>query len=172
MLGLGVDIVDIDRMKKALERTPRIKERVFTEGERWYCEHRRRPEVHYAMRFAAKEAVLKALGSGFSGARFYDVEVTHDDRGRPQAILSGEALARAKKHEMSELALSLSYTHSTAVASALAITDKLEPKVDERVSPQEEILREFKKLRSMLDEELIEAGDEPGDPDDDELVAK
>ena len=62
VLGLGVDIVEIDRMKLALERTPRIKERIFSEDERWYCEHKAKPYVHYAMRFAAKEAVLKALG--------------------------------------------------------------------------------------------------------------
>ena len=56
--GLGVDIVEIDRMRDALTRRPSFKERVFTDQERWYCEHKSSPETHYALRFAAKEAVL------------------------------------------------------------------------------------------------------------------
>ena len=65
--GLGVDIVEIDRMRAALERTPRLKERLFSAEERAYCDKRSRPEVHYALRFAAKEAVLKALGHRLLG---------------------------------------------------------------------------------------------------------
>ena len=65
-VGLGVDIVEIARMRRILERTPRFRERVFSEEERAYCDATANPETHYATRFAAKEAVVKALGTGFS----------------------------------------------------------------------------------------------------------
>ena len=119
VLGLGVDIVEINRMEAALERRPRLKERLFSAGEQRYCEGKARPDVHYALRFAAKEAVLKALGTGFTGVNFLDVEVVHDPKGRPQPVLSGAAQAYADKMGVVEMHLSLSYTHSTAVASGL-----------------------------------------------------
>lgn len=150
--GLGVDIVEIDRMKQALERRPRMKERIFSEQERWYCEHKNRPEIHYALRFAAKEAVLKALGTGFSGMKFTDIEVTRDDRGKPIPLLHGAAQERADQLGIVEMHLSLSFTHTTAVASAVAITQEARPKKDDRISPKEELARNFKELRSMLDE--------------------
>jgi len=149
--GLGVDIVEIDRMKAALERRPRMKERIFTDDERWYCEHRNRPEVHYAMRFAAKEAVLKALGTGFSGMRFTDVEVMREANGRPVPKLSGRAAEVAAERGIIEMHLSLSFTHSTAVASAVAITADARPKKDERLDPKAELAQSFKEARSMLD---------------------
>ncbi len=80
--GLGVDIIEIDRMRGALEREPRMKERVFTAGERSYCESKSRSFVHYALRFAAKEAAVKALGTGFRGLRFTDIEVSRDGKGK------------------------------------------------------------------------------------------
>lgn len=150
--GLGVDIVEIDRMKQALERRPRMKERIFSEQERWYCEHKNRPEIHYALRFAAKEAVLKALGTGFSGMKFTDIEVTRDDRGKPIPLLHGAAQERADQLGIVEMHLSLSFTHTTAVASAVAITQEARPKKDDRISPKEELARNFKELRNMLDE--------------------
>ena len=110
VLGLGVDIVEIDRMKLALERTPRIKERIFSQDERWYCEHKAKPYVHYAMRFAAKEAVRKALGTGFSGMRFCDVEVVREGNGLTPK-LSGRAAERAAELGVVEMHLSLSFTH-------------------------------------------------------------
>ncbi|MDR1774929.1 MAG: holo-ACP synthase [Actinomycetes bacterium] len=152
VLGLGVDIVEIERMRNALSRRPRMKERLFSEAERWYCEHKAHPETHYALRFAAKEAVLKALGTGFAGCGFRDVEVTHDPKGRPQAVLTGGAAAAADRQGVVEMHLSLSYTHATAVASAVAITESARPKRDEATDPKEELAREFKELRSLLDD--------------------
>src|ERR1035437_9957821 len=107
--GLGVDIVEIDRMAAALVRHPRMKERIFSASEREYAESRNRPEVHYALRFAAKEAVLKALGTGFSGMKFTDVEVARDVGGRPVPRLSGRAAEVAEELGVVELHLSLSY---------------------------------------------------------------
>ena len=162
--GLGVDIVEIERFERAITRTPRIKERVFTEDERWYCEHKPKPEVHYAMRFAAKEAVWKALGSGFSGLRFHDVEIARDDRGRPIALLKGAAQKVAEDSGVIEIHLSVSFTHTTAVASAVALTEKARPVKEEKHDPRAEIAQSFKDLRSMLDEELGATPEEEAGP--------
>ncbi|MDA3935965.1 MAG: holo-ACP synthase [Actinomycetota bacterium] len=156
--GLGVDIVEIDRMKLALERTPRIKERIFSAEERSYCDKRAKPEVHYALRFAAKEAVLKALGSGFSGMRFTDVEVVREAGGRPVPRLYGRAAELAEENGIIEMHLSLSFTHSTAVASAVAITQERRPKKDERLDPKAELAALFKQARTLLDE--VDVADE------------
>lgn len=150
--GLGVDIVEIDRMREALARHPRIKERLFSADERGYCEKRSRPEVHYALRFAAKEAVLKALGTGFAGMRFTDVEVMREDSGRPVPRLSGRAAERAEELGIVEMHLSLSFTHSTAVASAVAITEHARPRRDERPDPRAQLAASFKEARALLDE--------------------
>lgn len=157
--GLGVDIVEIERMKAALERTPRLKERLFSAEERAYCDARSRPEVHYALRFAAKEAVLKALGTGFSGMRFTDVEVSRETTGRPVPKLSGRAAERAAELGVIEMHLSLSFTHSTAVASAVAITEDARPRKDERPDPKAELAASFKEARALLDDIAPEGTD-------------
>jgi holo-[acyl-carrier protein] synthase len=159
VLGLGVDIVEIERMKTALERTPRMKERIFSEDERSYCEHRPRPWVHYAMRFAAKEAVLKALGTGFAGMRFRDVEVVRDGNGRPTPRLLGRAAERAEELGVIEMHLSLSFTHTTAVASAVAITADARPRKEERADPKAQLAASFKEARALLDEVHAEESD-------------
>ncbi len=151
--GLGVDIVEIDRMREALRRHPRIRERLFSEEERAYCDARNKPEIHYAMRFAAKEAVLKALGTGFSGMTFRDVEVVRDERGRPVPRLSGRAAEVAEAAGVVEMHLSLSFTHANAVASAVAITEGMRPRRDpEPETPADRLASSFKSARAMLDD--------------------
>lgn len=151
--GLGVDIVEIDRMEKILARTPRFAFRVFTEGERAYCEAHHKPAAHYATHFAAKEAVLKALGTGFSeGIGFTDVEVTHDEKGRPVPLLHARAAQVAAEHGVLEMHLSLSRTHGTAVANAIAVTEDVKPAKEEKTDPYRELAVAFKELRGMLDE--------------------
>ena len=163
MVGLGVDIVEIDRMAAALERRPRMKERLFSEAEREYCEKRGRPEVHYALRFAAKEAVLKALGTGFAGMRFTDVEVAREPNGRPVPKLSGRAAEYAESLGVVEMHLSLSFTHTTAVASAVALTERARPKPKpEPFDPMAELAASFKEARGMLDDIDAPAGSEAG----------
>lgn len=157
--GLGVDIVEIDRMRDALRRRPRLKERLFSDEERAYCEQRNKPEIHYAMRFAAKEAVLKALGTGFSGMRFRDVEVVRDERGRPVPRLSGRAAEVAAAAGVVEMHLSLSFTHANAVASAVAITERMRPGRPEEVETQQQRLAaSFKDARALLDDVGNEEG--------------
>lgn len=147
--GLGVDIVEIDRMAAAMQRHPRMKARIFSPEEQRYCDKRNRPEVHYALRFAAKEAVLKALGTGFSGMKFTDVEVVRDGSGRPAPRLSGRAAEVAEEIGVIEMHLSLSYTHTTAVASAVAITERPEPPAPD---PARLRAAAFRDAKALLDE--------------------
>lgn len=152
-VGLGVDIVEIPRMKAILERTPSFRTRVFSEDERAYCDATAAPEIHYATRFAAKEAVVKALGTGFSrGISVRDIEVRRNAKGRPSVVLSGRAKEIAREQGVRELPLSLSYTHTDAVACAMAITQDSVRVAEERVDPMEELAKQFKEARSLLDE--------------------
>ena len=152
-VGLGVDIVEIERMKRILTRTPSFAARVFSPEERAYCDRMASPATHYALRFAAKEAVVKALGTGFSegiGAR--DIEVERAKNGRPIAKLSGRALEVAEEQGVRELSISLSYTHTDAVACAMAVTEASVRASERRKDPMEELARQFKEVRGMLDE--------------------
>jgi len=164
--GLGVDIIEIERMERIMERTPRFIQRVFSEEERAYAGKKARPAVHFALFFAAREAVLKALGTGFAeGISWNDVEVTHDRLGRPEPLLSGRAAQVAEEQGIVEVELSLSYTHQVGVASAVAIKASDRPRKDEKIDPMEELTQRFKEMRSMLDDmdlRLKELGENAG----------
>ena len=152
-VGLGVDIVEIERMEAILARRPRFAEQVFSPEERAYCEKTASPATHYALRFAAKEAVVKALGTGFSdGIWVHDIEVERAKNGRPSVKLSGRALAVAEEQGVRDLSLSLSYTHTDAVACAMAVTAAAIRATEKRKDPMEELARQFKETRKMLDE--------------------
>ena len=151
--GVGVDIVEIERIRTALTRTPRFAERVFTPEERAYCESRPNPYASYAGCFAAREAVLKALGAGFGGGvGFSDVSVGHDAKGRPVAVLAGGALKLAQEQGVVDVYLSISHTHGVAVANAVAATPETQPRRDEKVDEKALIAAQFKQARSLLDE--------------------
>ncbi|MDO4796578.1 MAG: holo-ACP synthase [Coriobacteriales bacterium] len=153
LAGIGVDILEIARMEKVLERRPNFARRVFTAEERAYCDRMARPAKHYAARFAAREAVLKALGTGFSqGIGLADVSVARNEAGRPEVVLAGRAQEVALEQGVREVALSLSYTHDVAVANAVAMTDEVRPKVEERPDPKAELQASFRAARSVLDE--------------------
>lgn len=152
-VGLGVDIVEIDRMRDILKRLPSFAERVFSPAERVYCEAKSNPATHFALRFAAKEAVVKALGTGFAnGIGVRDIEVERAKGGRPLAKLSGRALEIAEEQGVRELSISLSYTHSDAVACAMAVTDAAMIASEKRKDPMQELSKQFKEVRGMLDE--------------------
>jgi len=111
--GVGIDLLEIDRLERALERHPRLAERVFTEGEREYAAARARPARHLAARFAAKEAVVKALGlSGGFGLR--DIEIVAGEP--PTVCLSGRAAQAA-----AGAGIDISLTHSRDYAAAIAM---------------------------------------------------
>lgn len=152
-VGLGVDIVEIERMRRILTRTPSFARKVFSEAERAYCDAKANPEVHYATRFAAKEAVVKALGTGFSeGIGVRDIEVRRTTKGRPYVVLTGRAREVARERGVREMPLSLSFTHTEAVACAMAITEDAVSAAKKRVDPMDELARQFKEARSMLDD--------------------
>ncbi|MCI8467985.1 MAG: holo-ACP synthase [Eggerthellaceae bacterium] len=152
-VGLGVDIVEIERVRAILRRSPAFAARAFSEEERAYCDAKANPEAHYATRFAAKEAVLKALGTGFSdGIGPRDVEVRRTKKGKPYVVLSGRARAAALEQGVREVPISLSFTHAEAVACAMAITEDAVTAAKKREDPMEELAKQFKDARSLLDE--------------------
>lgn len=113
--GIGLDLLEIERIERALGRRPRLAERLFTAGERAHAERRGRPARHLAARFCAKEAVAKALT--LAAWDFRDVEIVSGDCGVPEARLSGAAAARADELDV-DVAVSL--THDRSIAAAVA----------------------------------------------------
>jgi holo-[acyl-carrier protein] synthase len=119
VLWIGTDVVDLDRFRLALQRTPSMVERVFTEGERAYSLRKKDPTERLAARFAVKEATMKALGVGLGAFKFYDVEVTKARSGEPSLQLSGRALDLAAARGITEWKVSI--THSDLIAMAIVI---------------------------------------------------
>ncbi len=121
MHTVGVDIVEIDRIEAALQRYgDRFLARVFTPKEVEYC-HGRVPEL--AVRFAAKEAVMKALGTGVRGIGWRDIEVLPMRGGKPLVFLHGRAKARAELLGLRDFAISLSHSRDSAIASVVGGSD-------------------------------------------------
>jgi len=120
--GLGVDIVEVARIQKALTRFGRrFLQRVFTQHEQDYCNRKAHPQQSFAARFAAKEAVLKAAGIGLSGGvRWTDVEVVNAESGQPEVRL-GPTLVR--KIGNKKVLLSISHTKELAIAQAILMRD-------------------------------------------------
>ena len=151
--GVGVDMLEIERMERVMARRPNFVVRVFTDEERAYCEKSARPAEHYAARFAAREAVLKALGTGFSeGIGLRDVSVARDESGRPRVVLAGRAAEIARERGVREIALSISHTRDVAVANAIAVTDEVRPDPPARDEAARALATSFKEARSVLDE--------------------
>jgi holo-[acyl-carrier protein] synthase len=122
MIAHGVDIIEVQRIADMLERHGQhFLDRVFTAGEQAYAAASRRRHEHLAARFAAKEAVLKAIGTGWrSGIAWTDVEVVPLPSGQPTVRLHGRAMEAAHEQGIANWSLSLSHTSSYAVASAIA----------------------------------------------------
>jgi holo-[acyl-carrier protein] synthase len=115
MSGVGIDLLDVERLECALRRRPRLAERLFTDAEREYAATRAYPAMHLAARFCAKEAVAKALG--LTAWSFRDVEVVATG-GAPQVRLSGSVARRADELGVSA---SVSLTHTPSLAAAVAL---------------------------------------------------
>lgn len=123
IISIGIDIVEVYRIRDTIARTPRFAERVFTAAERKYCESRGAAGPQsYAGRFAAKEAFLKALKTGWRGKiTWHDVEVVHDDAGTPSLNITGEA--KKLLDEMGAVRAHLSIAHTTEHAVAEVILE-------------------------------------------------
>jgi holo-[acyl-carrier protein] synthase len=122
MLRVGVDLLPVARMARLATEQPEIRETIFTDLELRYCMGKRRAFEHMAARFAAKEAVLKALGTGLGQRmRWTDVEIVVGVLGRPQVRLHGEVADWARRRRLAQLDVSLSHTAELALAQAVAV---------------------------------------------------
>lgn len=121
--GIGIDVVEVGRIEAAVEKLgDAFLDRLFTEREREYCGKQQRPALHYAARFAAKEAVSKALGTGIGGhAGWLDMEVERAESGAPKMIFTGNAADFLAAEGISEVQVSLSHAKEYAAANAVAV---------------------------------------------------
>jgi holo-[acyl-carrier protein] synthase len=121
IVGTGVDLAEVDRIEKSLQTFgARFQERIYTPREIAYCERFRNRAERYAARFAAKEAGMKALGTGWRrGVRWVDLEVVRQPGGRPTLVFSGEAGKIAERMGVRHVALSLTHTAQTAFAQVI-----------------------------------------------------
>jgi holo-[acyl-carrier protein] synthase len=121
-LRVGVDAVGVDRLERLMAEHPSSAEEIFTARELEYCRSKRRAGEHMAARFAAKEAVLKAFGTGISRRmRWTEVEVVNDRFGRPEVHLDGAVAAFARRHHLADLDVSLTHTNGLAIAHAATL---------------------------------------------------
>lgn len=118
ILGLGNDIIEIKRIKQAVESKKSFKTRVYTENEIKYAEKSKFPFTVYAGRFAAKEAVSKAFGTGIRGFSLTDIEVLNDSLGKPYVVLKNSL---EEKYKNSEIMLTISHSRISAIATALLL---------------------------------------------------
>ena len=121
IVSIGIDIIEVARIREVLLRTPRFAERVFTHAERDYCDSRGVVSAqHYAARFAAKEAALKALQTGWRGGiSWQDVEVASKENGAPYLIFAGQVLTTFKQFGATATHLSISHTSEHAIAQVV-----------------------------------------------------
>jgi holo-[acyl-carrier protein] synthase len=119
ILGLGMDLCEVDRIQRLLDRDrTRFVRRVFLKGESAYCDARRRPAMHYAARFAAKEAFMKAVGTGWR-LGWWQVEVVRGASGKPELAVSGRARLVLAGRGVRRIHLSLTHTGQTAAATVV-----------------------------------------------------
>jgi holo-[acyl-carrier protein] synthase len=123
VVGLGLDLVEVSRIRALLEKSgDRFKERVFTDAEVMYCDSCADGAMHYAARFAAKEAVAKALGTGFtSGVSWRDIEVLRSEGGVPSVRLHGGAAVAGEALRVVKVLVTLTHTMTAAAASAVLL---------------------------------------------------
>jgi holo-[acyl-carrier protein] synthase len=121
ILGIGIDLVEVGRIERAIARHEEFVSRIFSMRERRRCEDCARPARRYAACFAAKEAASKALGTGVRGFAWQDVEMLSDDNGRPYLVLSGRAEELARSQGVKSMQVSISHTRELAVAFTQAV---------------------------------------------------
>jgi holo-[acyl-carrier protein] synthase len=121
--GIGTDIIEVTRIKTVMEKDIGFREKIFTPGEITYCETKRHKYENYAARFSVKEAFLKAIGTGWRlGIRFADIDVYHDEYGKPLIRVYGKALELVEKEKISKIHVSLS--HLKEIATAVVVVEK------------------------------------------------
>lgn len=123
VFGIGIDVVEVERIASSMaEFGERFAARIFTAGERAYCDAQKRPELHYAARFAAKEAVAKAFGTGIGKELgWLDMEIVRRESGEPALVLSGGGKVFADARGIVEVKISLTHARHYAAANAVAL---------------------------------------------------
>lgn len=123
ILGIGIDIIEIDRIEKVLSRTPRFLDRNFTEKEIEYFKENNFRAESIAGNFAAKEAISKAIGTGIRGFNLIDIEVLRNDLGKPVVNTYNNLKDICIKYNVKEIKVSISHSENYAVANSLIITE-------------------------------------------------
>lgn len=125
ILGVGIDLAEVDRIRGSMEKFgDRFVRRILRPAEEEYCRKFRRPEIHIAARFAAKEAISKAFGTGIGHVMgWLDMEITHQDSGAPKVILHDRALEEFERRGATGVLVSLSHTQQYATAVALLVME-------------------------------------------------
>jgi len=126
IVGLGTDIVECVRIRKMIQDHGELfLQRVYTDREIRYCQSRRQAAEHFAGRWAAKEAVLKALGTGWRrGISWRDIEVRNDPSGQPKIAVRGEAKEIAKRKRLGDILITISHCRQFATAYAIAVRNE------------------------------------------------
>jgi len=123
IFGIGIDNIEVVRIKKQINDSIKFKDKIFTAKEIKYCESKKNYAESYAVRFAAKEAFLKAIGTGWSnGIQFKDIEILNDKKGKPVVYLHGKAKQIKLDKELGNIQVSLS--HLKEIATAIIIVEK------------------------------------------------
>lgn len=121
--GLGIDIIEVERVQYNIEKEAGFKEMMFSKAEIAYCESKASRFQHYAARFAAKEAFLKAIGTGWTkGIQFNEIEVINSDDGKPEMMVSGNTQKTLSSFAISKVLVSLS--HLKTFATAVVVIEK------------------------------------------------
>ncbi len=127
LFGIGIDVVEVGRIESSLnEFGGRFARKVFTETERKYCDAQKRPAIHYAARFAAKEALAKAFGTGIGeDLAWLDMEIRRRKSGEPEVFLTGNGEKFAKKHHLVQIKISLTHAQHYAAANAVVLSEEI-----------------------------------------------
>jgi holo-[acyl-carrier protein] synthase len=122
MMGVGIDMIEVSRVSTRIGRESGFRELVFSPAEIEYCEPKTNKAEHYAARFAAKEAFLKAIGTGWiNGTAFSEIEIRHKEKGQPELILLGETARTLASMNIQKIHVSLS--HLKSIASAVVVVE-------------------------------------------------
>ncbi len=117
IVGIGTDIIEVKRIERLLSKQKRFKERIFTRCEIEYCEHKKNNVQNYAARFAVKEALLKAIGTGWrEGVAFKEIEVVNNEKGKPELVLSGTVKKITEEMGVTNMQVSISHIKDLAIA--------------------------------------------------------
>ena len=124
LFGIGIDVVEVSRIEESItEFGQKFLDRVFTAREQEYCQKQKRCGIHYAARFAAKEAISKAFGTGIGkDVGWLDLEIVRKDSGEPEVLLSGRAKSFAEKNQVGAIKISLTHAEHYAAANAVILS--------------------------------------------------